>query len=46
LLNSGITYYWRVRANDGLLFSSYSATRSFNVLINFKPPLKRKVAKK
>ncbi len=36
-LAGGTTYYWRVRAFDGSLYSSYSASRSFTVSVNTAP---------
>ncbi|MBK7090630.1 MAG: hypothetical protein IPH59_02735 [bacterium] len=36
-LVNGTTYYWRARAYDGLLYSSYAAYRSFTVSANNAP---------
>ncbi len=36
-LVNGTTYYWRVRAFDGALYSSYSGSRTFVVSVNLPP---------
>ncbi len=38
-LTSGVTYYWRARAYDGTVYSSYSTSRSFSVLVNSAPTI-------